>query len=111
MTNGEAVGYVRVRILGRDPLVDERMLRLQSQRIFRECERLGWTLDELFVDRTPPAHGSAFPALATALELLGQRRHRALVVAAFDQLGGSPWDFMPLAALAQAGGWQLLVAR
>jgi DNA invertase Pin-like site-specific DNA recombinase len=111
MTSGEAVGYVRVRILGRDPLVDERMLRLQSQRILRECARLGWTLDELFVDRKRPAEGSAYPALGAALELLDQRRHQALVVAAFDQLGGSSSDFRPLTALAQAGGWQLVVAR
>src|ERR1700722_10380421 len=108
MTGGRTVGYVRVRGLSADQLVEERMVRLQSQRVMRECGRLGWLLDELFIDRGEPARDAGHPGLVAALELVRQGGHAGLSVAFFDRLAGSEPEFVALSAVAQAEGWRLI---
>jgi hypothetical protein len=105
-----AVGYVRVRIGGGVPLVDDRMVNLQTQRIARECERRGWVLDELFVDR-PGDHPTTAEVMSGALDVVRQGAHRALVVAVFDRFGRTDPDIIALFRLATAEGWTLIVAR
>jgi hypothetical protein len=111
MTGAKTVGYVRVRGLSADQLVEERMVRLQSQRVMRECGRLGWLLDELFVDRGELARDSRHPGLLAALELVRQGAHVALIVAFFDRHAPPDREFMALSAVAQAEGWSLIMAR
>jgi DNA invertase Pin-like site-specific DNA recombinase len=102
-----AVGYVRVRLGGRVALVDDRMVKLQTQRIARECERRGWVLDELFVDR----HETDQPGWSGPLDVIRQGGHRALVVAMFDRFRRSDPEIIALSRLAAAEGWTLVVAR
>jgi DNA invertase Pin-like site-specific DNA recombinase len=111
MTSDKTAGYVRVRGLGADQLVEERMVRLQTQRIIRECGRCGWLLDELFIDRGEAAGDPSRPGLAAALELVHQGGHAALIVAVFDRLARPDTDFVALSAVAHAEGWRLIVAR
>jgi DNA invertase Pin-like site-specific DNA recombinase len=111
MTAGKTVGYVGVRGLSADQLVEERMVRLQSQRVLRECGRLGWLLDELFIDRSERARDSSHPGLVAALELMRRGGHAALIVACFDRLARPDAEFMALSAVAQAEGWRLIIAR
>jgi DNA invertase Pin-like site-specific DNA recombinase len=101
-----AVGYVRVRIGGGVRLVDDRMVKLQTQRIARECERRGWVLDELFVDRRETDQ----PDWSGALDIVRQGGHRALVVATFDRFRRSDPEVIALSRLAAAEGWTLVVA-
>lgn len=110
---GNAVGYVRVRIGGGVALVDDRMVRLQTQRVVRESERRGWALDELFVDRDQPSGpgGPGQPGLVAALEVVGRGRHVALVVAIFDRFTRTDPELMALARQAGTEGWALIVAR
>jgi len=86
------------------------MVNLQTQRIARECERRGWVLDELFVDRSGDSSG-ADEVLRGALDVVRQGAHRALVVAVFDRFGRPDPDFIALSRLAAAEGWTLVVAR
>jgi DNA invertase Pin-like site-specific DNA recombinase len=111
MTAAKTVGYVRVRGLSPDQLVEERMVRLQSQRVMRECGRLGWLLDELFIDRAERAGDPGHPGLVAAVELVRQGGYAALIVAFFDRLARLEAEFVALSAVAQAEGWRLIIAR
>ena len=94
----------------RDPLVDERMVRLQSQRVIRECSRRGLKLlDELFVDTAQRPDDLRQSGLGAALDVLRQGRHAALVVAIFDRLAKDHPELMTLSARAEAEGWKLIV--
>jgi hypothetical protein len=104
---GLAVGYVRVSGLIGDPFVEVRMIRLQTQRVVRQCEHSGWTRDELFVDRDRLTN----PGLTGALELIRQHRHQALVVAFFDRLTVAQSELVALYGTATEEGWVLIVAR
>ena len=94
----------------RDALADERMVKLQSQRVIRECARRGWSLDELFVDTALRADDLWPSGLGGALDVLRQGRHAALVVAIFDRLATGHPELMTLSARAEAEGWKLIVA-
>ena len=112
MTAGKTVGYVRVRGLSADQLVEERMVRLQTQRIIGECERSGWLLDELFIDRGERAGDPSRPGLAAALQLVRQGGYSALIVGVFDRFdrfAGPDTDLVGLAAVGQTEGWRLII--
>ena len=104
-----AVGYVRVALWARDPLVDERLVRLLLQHLVRECDRRHWLLDEVFVDRDEMGEGRSHPGLEAALDLLGESRHAALIVAVFDRLGRGRQEVAALADRARHEGWQLII--
>ncbi len=106
----KAVGYVRVRGLGADALVDDRMLKLQTQLVVRECERAGLLLDELFVDRDHRPQAAGHPALAAALDVLRRGGHAALVVAIFDRFARLDAEYGALRARAATEGWTLILA-
>lgn len=102
------VGYVRARTVPANPLLDQRLIGEQLERIAEFCERQGWVLDELFVDRGVGANEPVRPGLTGALEVLSRGQHTALVVTSLDRVTRSPADMDSLRTRAAGEGWHFV---
>jgi DNA invertase Pin-like site-specific DNA recombinase len=105
-----AVGYVRARVVPYSTSAEDGAISAQMRAISTECERRGWILDEIFVDRGASANDPNRPGLIGALTLLGAGDHIALIVTELDRLTRETSDFLALQTTAAAAGWHVVVA-
>ena len=105
-----AVGYVRARVIPRSMLTEYGNSSAQAQSILAECERRGWILDEMFVDRGASANDPNRPGLTGALELLAAGEHIGLVVTGLDRLARRAEILLAIKSAAAAARWELVVA-
>jgi prepilin-type processing-associated H-X9-DG protein len=107
--DAKAVGYVSARAVPSDPLAEEAMVARQTRAIAAECERRGWILDELFVDRGRSVDDLTRPGLLRALNVLAADGHVAMVVERLDRVTRRPAFFAELVGRSR-GTWELVVA-
>ena len=83
-------------------------LAAQRAAILSECQRRGWHLVDVIEDAGYSAKDLKRPGVRLALDLLGQGRADALVVAKLDRLSRSMLDFASIMATAQKQHWGLI---
>jgi DNA invertase Pin-like site-specific DNA recombinase len=86
------------------------MIARQTRAIASECERRGWILDELFVDRGSSATDSTKAGLRAALDLLAAGGHVAMVVYGLDRIASRDVDWLDIELSRATGTWELVVA-
>jgi len=85
-------------------------LAAQKHAITAECNRRGWTLQNLYEDAGMSGKSlSGREALSEALRAVSEHRADALVVAKLDRLSRSLFDFAALMEQGRRQGWALVI--